>query len=73
MAGPGRGVGVFAAYGLTLLALDRAPAAPVAALRETSVLVAVAIAALVLDEPVGPRKLAGAALVVGGVALVATM
>ena len=33
---------------------------------------AVAIAALVLDEPVGRRKLAGAALVVGGVALVAT-
>jgi drug/metabolite transporter (DMT)-like permease len=66
------GVGVFAAYGLTLLALDRAAAAPVAALRETSVLVAVAIAALVLDEPVGRRKLAGAALVVGGVALVAT-
>jgi drug/metabolite transporter (DMT)-like permease len=65
------GLGIFGAYGLTLLALDRAPAAPVAALRETSVLIAVAVAALVLDEPVGRRKLAGAALVVAGVGLVA--
>jgi drug/metabolite transporter (DMT)-like permease len=65
------GGAIFGAYGLTLLALDRAPAAPVAALRETSVLIAVAIAALMLDEPVGPRKLAAAALVVAGVGLVA--
>jgi drug/metabolite transporter (DMT)-like permease len=65
------GVGIFGAYGLTLLALERAPAAGVAALRETSVLVAVALAALLLDEPVDRRRLAGAALVVGGVALVA--
>jgi drug/metabolite transporter (DMT)-like permease len=58
-----------AAYALVLLALDRADAAPVAAVRETSVVIAVALAAVFLGERVGPARLAGAAVVVAGVAL----
>jgi drug/metabolite transporter (DMT)-like permease len=37
--------------------------------RETSVVIAVALAAVFLHEPVGRSRLAGAALVVAGVAL----
>ena len=58
-----------AAYALVLLALDRAEAAPVAAVRETSVVIAVALAAAFLGERVGPARLVGAAVVVAGVAL----
>ena len=65
------GLGMAGAYALTLGALTRAPAAPVAALRETSIVIATALAALTLHEPVGPRRLAGAAVVAAGVALVA--
>jgi drug/metabolite transporter (DMT)-like permease len=61
----------FAAYGLVLAALSRAPAAAVAAVRETSILIAVALAAVTLREHVGAGRLFGAALVVVGVALVA--
>jgi len=43
----------------------------VAAVRESSIVIAVGLAALVLREPVGPRRLAGAALVAGGVAVIA--
>ena len=64
-------VASFAAYALVLGALSLAGAAPVAAVRETSILFAVALAAIVLREPVGPVRVAGAALVVAGVALVA--
>ena len=65
------GVAMFAAYLLVLEALRRAPAAPVSAVRESSVVIAVALAAVVLREPVGRRRLAGAALVAAGVAMVA--
>lgn len=65
------GAGVLGAYGLTLAALSRAPAAPVAALRETSVLFATAFGAIVLRERVTPARAAGAVAVVTGVALVA--
>lgn len=61
----------FAAYVLVLVALSLGPAAPVAAVRETSILIAVALGAVALGEPVGRGRLAGAALVVAGVALVA--
>ena len=64
------GVGMFTAYLLVLEALRRASAAPVAAVRESGVVIAVALAAIVLREPVGPRRLAGAALVAAGVAMV---
>lgn len=65
------GLAGFAAYALVLAALDRAAAAPVAAVRETSVVIAVALAAPLLGERVGPARLAGAALVFGGVSLLA--
>jgi drug/metabolite transporter (DMT)-like permease len=61
----------FAAYALVLGALSLAPAAAVAAVRETSILFAVALGAYVLREPVGATRIVGASLVVGGVALVA--
>jgi drug/metabolite transporter (DMT)-like permease len=65
------GLATFAAYGLVLAALQLASAASVAAVRETSVLVAAALAAIVLKERVTPWRFAGAALVAGGVALLA--
>jgi drug/metabolite transporter (DMT)-like permease len=65
------GLAAFGAYVLVLAALERAPAAPVAAVRETSVVIATALAAVVLREPVGPARLAGACVVAGGVALIA--
>jgi drug/metabolite transporter (DMT)-like permease len=61
------GLASFGAYVLVLAALDLAPAAPVAAVRETSVVIATALAALVLRERVGPGRLAGAVLVAAGV------
>ena len=60
------------AYALVLAALRLAAAAAVAAVRESSIVLAVGLAALALREPVGPRRLAGAAVVSGGVALLAT-
>jgi drug/metabolite transporter (DMT)-like permease len=65
------GVGMVGAYVLVLAALERAEAAPVAALRETGVLIAAAGAALTGRERVPPRRLAGAALVVAGIAAIA--
>jgi drug/metabolite transporter (DMT)-like permease len=59
----------FGAYVLVLAALRLAAAAPVAAVRETSVVIAVALAAPVLRERVEPTRLAGAVLVASGVAL----
>jgi drug/metabolite transporter (DMT)-like permease len=64
------GVISFVAYVLVLAALRRAPAASVAAVRETSVLIVAALAAPMLGERVGPSRLVGAALVVLGIALV---
>ena len=65
------GLGMWVAYGLVLAALARAEPAPVAAVRETSIVIATIGAALVLNERVDPTRLAGAALVALGVALVA--
>ena len=62
---------IFGAYALVLAALERAPAAPVAALRETSVVMATAAAALLAREHVPPRRFAGAVIVVAGIALIA--
>jgi drug/metabolite transporter (DMT)-like permease len=59
------------AYLLVLLALRLASAPAVASVRETSVVIATALAAIVLRERVGPVRLVGAALVAGGVALLA--
>ena len=63
------GLAVFGAYALVLAALQRASAASVAAVRETSVVIAAVLAGRVLAERVSPARLAGAVLVAGGVAL----
>lgn len=63
------GIAGFAAYALVLAALDLAPAAPVAAVRETSVVIAVALAAVLLRERVTALRLGGAFVVAAGVAL----
>jgi drug/metabolite transporter (DMT)-like permease len=62
------GVCTVGSYGLALWAMTQAPLATVAALRETSVLFAVAISALVLREGNGLRRLATGVLVVAGAA-----
>jgi drug/metabolite transporter (DMT)-like permease len=59
----------FASYGLALWAMTRAPVALVAALRETSVMFALLLAALFARERIGPGKLASVLLVAGGAAL----
>jgi drug/metabolite transporter (DMT)-like permease len=61
------GLASFAAYALALAALRLAPAAPVAAVRETSVLIAVVLAGMLLHERVGPARIAGSVIVVLGV------
>jgi drug/metabolite transporter (DMT)-like permease len=67
----GASVFAFAAYAFVLGALTRASAPAVAAVRETSVLFAVALGALVLHERVDRSRAIGAVAVVAGVALVA--
>jgi drug/metabolite transporter (DMT)-like permease len=63
------GLASFLAYGLVLWALQLASAASVAAVRETGVLFATGLAAWFLKERVTRWRFAGAALVVGGIAL----
>jgi drug/metabolite transporter (DMT)-like permease len=65
------GIATFGAYAFVLAALERASAASVAAVRETSVVIATALAAAVLKEKVGAARIAGAIVVVAGVALLA--
>jgi len=64
------GVGYFGSYGLTLIALRLASAASVAAVRESSVVIAAFALAASGREPAGRGRLAGAALVAAGVALI---
>jgi len=66
------GIGVVAAYGLVLAALGMAPAAGVAALRETSIVMATILAAVVLKERVERSRWLGSVVVVAGIALVVT-
>jgi drug/metabolite transporter (DMT)-like permease len=63
------GVASLASYALALAALELAAAAPVAAVRETSVVIAAVLAWAVLKEPVGIARLGGAVLVAAGIAL----
>jgi drug/metabolite transporter (DMT)-like permease len=65
------GIGMFGAYALTLAALRLAAAAPVAAVRETSIVIATLLGALVLHEAVGRARMAGAVVIVAGVGLLA--
>lgn len=60
------GGGSIASYGLALWAMTKAPVATVAALRETSILFALAISVVVLKERASPwRYLAGAIIAAG--------
>jgi drug/metabolite transporter (DMT)-like permease len=61
----------FGAFLMVLAAFRLAPTAPVAAVRESSVVIAAILAAAVLHEEVGARKLAGALAVAAGVAAIA--
>ena len=63
------GIATFVAYAFVLAALERASAASVAAVRETSVVVAAALAAVVLKEQVTRWRFLGACVVVAGIAL----
>lgn len=68
------GLGMFGAFGLALAAIRLAPSsslAAVQAVRETSVVIAVVAARLVLGERVTGPRLAGAVAVVAGVAAIA--
>ncbi|MGZ5339349.1 MAG: EamA family transporter [Thermoleophilaceae bacterium] len=65
------GACIVGAYGLVLAALRLASAAPVAAVRESSVVIATLLAAAFLHERVDGRRLGGALLVAAGVAAVA--
>lgn len=68
---PGLLGGVIAAgaYSIVIWAMSVAPMAQVVALRETSVLIAAGIGALLLKEGFGRQRIAAAAVVVGGAAL----
>lgn len=57
------------AYGLVLWAQTRAPLAPVAALRESSIIAGAAIGAVFFKERFGTPRMAASALLVGGIAL----
>ena len=63
------GVCTFGAYALVLAALQRASAPSVAAVRETSVVIAALLAAVVLKEQVTRWRFLGAITVVAGIAL----
>ncbi|HET7429057.1 MAG TPA: EamA family transporter, partial [Gaiellales bacterium] len=64
------GVGMFGAYALALAALQRAPAASVSAVRESSIVMAPLLAASLGRTRLDVRTLAGAAVVAAGVAVV---
>lgn len=64
------GIGFFGSYALTLGALRLAPAASVAAVRESSVLIAAVVLAIGGREEIGVGRLAGAVAVVAGIALI---
>lgn len=57
-------------YGLALYALSMAPVAPVAAVRETSIVFGAILAALVLKEPFGMRRTVLAIVLAGALALI---
>jgi uncharacterized membrane protein len=61
----------FGAFLMVLAAFRLAPAAPVAAVRESSVVIATLLAAAILHEAVSARRIAGALCVVAGVAVIA--
>ena len=69
LAGTGGGVLSLAAYALVLWAQTRGALAAIAALRETSVVVAAVIGSLCFHERFGRQRLAATVLVAGGIVL----
>jgi drug/metabolite transporter (DMT)-like permease len=65
------GLGMFGSYAFVLVALGLIDAAPVAAVRESSVVIATVTSALLGIEPVGVSRIVGSLLVAFGVALLA--
>ena len=59
-----------ASYAIAIWAMTVAPIALVAALRETSVLFAAAIAVIVLKEPLQPPRIIAAVMIVAGLVLI---
>jgi drug/metabolite transporter (DMT)-like permease len=66
LVAPLGGLASAGSYGIALWAMTRAPVAAVAALRETSILFATAIAFFLLREPVGRARLAAIILIACG-------
>lgn len=66
------GFGTLLSYGLALWAMTQAPVPVVSALRETSILFAAAISALVLKEDVGVRQIGVALMILMGAAFIRT-
>jgi drug/metabolite transporter (DMT)-like permease len=69
LRGAGGGVLAFAAYSLVLCAYALGALAPVAALRETSVVLGAVLGARLLKEPLGPVRISAAAAVAAGAVL----
>ena len=63
------GLGTMISYGLALWAMTQAPVAMVAALRETSILFATVISALILKEDVGWRRVVAVLIIASGAAV----
>jgi drug/metabolite transporter (DMT)-like permease len=70
LAGLGAGALSVLAYGLVLWAQTRGALAPIAALRETSVIFGAIIATLVFREPFGRSRIAATVLVAAGIVLI---
>jgi drug/metabolite transporter (DMT)-like permease len=70
LAGLGGGVLSLVAYSLVLWAQTRGALAPIAALRETSVIFGAVIGAVLFGERFGPFRVAATLLVAGGVILI---
>ncbi len=66
LVGVAAAAGMMSSYGLALWAMTFAPVALVAALRETSIVFATFLSAVVLKERLSPQRLAATALIVGG-------
>ena len=65
------GIGFVGAYGLVLLALTRSAAAPVAAVRETSVVILTIMSAFWLRETISRRQWLAVVVIVIGIATLA--
>lgn len=70
LAGLVGGTSSLLAYGLVLWAQTRGPLAPIAALRETSVIIGAIIGTVLFHEPFGRQRILGTVVVVIGIVLI---